>query len=311
VKTLTRLARQRFSTMGCPAELAVYAGSKADADRALAIARSEATRLDLKYSHYRGDSYLARLQVQAAGEGGAAVDEETAALFNFAACLQRQSGGCFDITSGRLGDLWRHSTRLPAPAAIEEALRYTGWDAVGWDGRRFFLPQGMKLDLGGIVKEYAADRIALLLRQAGFTSGYIDLGGDLGLLGPHPGGRPWRVGIRHPRTEDSAAGAMAMIEMASGGLASSGDYERFRLFEGKRYSHLIDARTGWPVAGLASVSVQAVSCLLAGALSTLAMLLGPQPGLELLAESGLPWLAHDGEQPIFSPAARASTLRAC
>jgi len=301
----------RFSTMGCPAELAVYCDSAPAAAHALALAQGEAQRLDLKYSHYRSDSELVRLQASAAAPGGATVDEETAALLNFAACLYQQSGGCFDITSGRLGELWGHSTLLPTPEALDAALRHTGWDEVGWDGRRLVLPKGMKLDLGGIVKEYAADRITLLLRQAGFTSGFINLGGDLGLLGPHPDGRPWRVGIRHPRAGGSTAGAMAMIEMASGGLASSGDYERFRLFDGKRYSHLIDARTGWPVEGLASVSVQAISCLLAGALCTLAMLLGRRPGLGLLAESGLPWLAHDGERAFSSPVAGVSCAPAC
>lgn len=280
--------RHRFSTMGCPAELCVYAHSETEALQALRIARDETQRLDHKYSHYREDSLLARLQVSASQRGGKPVDAETSALLNFAACQHQQSEGRFDITSGALTRLWQQSADLPGESEISEALAKTGWDKVGWDDVRLQLPPGMQLDLGGIVKEYAADRVALLLRQAGFSSGYIDLGGDLHVLGPHPDGRPWNVGIRHPRKP----GVLACVDIFSGGLASSGDYERYRMINGKRYSHILDARSGWPVAGLASVSVIAPSCLVAGAVSTLAMLLEQSDAKRFLAQSRLHWLGY-------------------
>ena len=284
--------RQRFNTMGCPAELCVYAPSGTAALQAFAIAQRETQRLDLKYSHYREDSFLAHLQLSATRPGGQRVDPETAALLNFAACQYQQSEGRFDITAGRLTRLWQASAGLPGADEINQALARTGWDQVVWDGHCLQLPSGMQLDLGGIVKEYAADRVALLLRQAGFHSGYIDLGGDLHILGPHPEGRPWNVGIRHPRQ----AGVLACVDVFSGGLASSGDYERYRMIGGKRYSHIIDARCGWPVESLASVSVIAPSCLIAGAISTLAMLLARDDALRFLAQSGLHWLGYDGNR---------------
>ncbi|HET6564484.1 MAG TPA: FAD:protein FMN transferase, partial [Xanthomonadales bacterium] len=275
------------------------------ANRAFAITIAEVSRLDQKYSHYRGDSYLSRIQGEAAQPGGVVVDPETAALLNFSQCQFQQSEGCFDITSGRISRLWDGATSTPTRDAIDQALLYTGWHRVAWDGQTLGLPSGMNLDLGGIVKEYAADRVALLLRQAGFDSGYINLGGDLYIIGPHPDGTAWRVGIRHPR----AAGAIAAVSVTQGGLASSGDYERFRVIDGQRYSHLVDARNGWPVHGLASVSVCASSCLLAGAVSTLAILLGRKKGLELLAESGLQWLAHDGRKLVRSDQRSISRAR--
>lgn len=283
--------RMRFSSMACPAELCVYARSAAEARSALAVAIRESSRLDRKYSHYREDSELAILQHSASRPGGKRVDGETAALLDFAACQFQQSEGRFDITAGHLTRLWEQVPQIPSDPEIAAALLMTGWHRVAWDGRTLILPAGMHLNLGAIVKEYAADRIALLLRRQGFESGYVDLGGDLHFIGPHPDGRPWQVGIRHPR----AVGAMAGLGIRSGGLATSGDYERFRLHAGRRYSHILDARSGWPVAGLASVSVLAPCCLLAGAVSTLAMLLDKYAGLELLAESGLCWLAHDGK----------------
>jgi thiamine biosynthesis lipoprotein len=149
----------------------------------------------------------------------------------------------------------------------------------------------MRLDLGGVVKEYAADRAALCLKSAGIQSGYVDLGGDLHFLGPHPDGSAWRAGVRNPR----GTGAIAALSIMRGGLATSGDYERCLEVGGQRFGHIINPFTGWPVQGLASVSVVAPSCLLAGAISTLAMLQSRDAGLEFLSTCGLQWMAHDGQ----------------
>ena len=146
---------------------------------------------------------------------------------------------------------------------------------------------GMRLDLGGIVKEYAADRCAQRCRDAGIDSGVVDLGGDLALIGPHDDGTPWIVGIKAPRAPGRAS---ARIELPRGGLATSGDYERALIVDGQRYSHIVDARNGAPVQGFASVSVVAESCLIAGAAATLAMLFGVERGGAYLRELGLPHL---------------------
>jgi len=282
--------------MGCPAEICLYAPQTETAEAAFPIAVNECRRLDRKYSHYRSDSYLARLLRDASRVRGTRVDAETAELLNLAATQFEQSRGLFDITSGKLAALWDRRTCLPGSPEIAEALSRTGWHRVDWDGARLRLPPGMRLDLGGIVKEYAADRAAILLKNAGFTSGCIDLGGDLHVLGPHPDGKPWNIGIRHPR----GPGVLSSTRIRRGGLATSGDYERCTLIGGRRFSHIINPLTGWPVEGLASVSVIAPSCLLAGAVSTLAMLMGAGEGLRFLSESGLSWLAHDGLRTMQS-----------
>ena len=276
--------------MGCPAEVCLYAPGPEAALAGFLLAESECRRLDRKYSNYRADSYLAGLQREAALPEGVRVDGETAALLNMAATLHEESHGLFDVTAGGLTALWEHRTTLPGSREIATALSMTGWHRVRWDGARLRLPAGVCFDLGGMVKEYAADRAAWLLKARGFESGFVDLGGDLHVLGPHPAGAPWRIGIRHPR----GRGALASIEIGHGGLATSGDYERFTVIDGVRYGHIIDPTTGWPVRGLATVSVVARTCLLAGAVSTLAMLSDTRQGLEFLADSGLAWLAHDG-----------------
>jgi FAD:protein FMN transferase len=284
------LFRHHFGSMGCPAEIALYASSAECAASAIATAESEVHRLDQKYSHYRQDSKLEHLLRLASRARGVRVDDETAALLNFAATQYQVSAGLFDITAGRLTALWDRAQAVPQARQICAALALTGWQRVEWDGVRLHLPRGMRLDLGGVVKEYAADRAALQLKSAGIQSGYVDLGGDLHFLGPHPDGSAWRAGVRNPR----GAGAIAAMNLRRGGLATSGDYERCLEVDGQRFGHIINPFTGWPVQGLASVSVVAPSCLLAGAVSTLAMLQGRDEALEFLSSCGLQWMAHDG-----------------
>ena len=276
--------------MGCPCALHLEADTETAAQAALAAARAECDRLDRKYSHYRDDSLIAR--IAARPNERIEVDEETANLLDFAAALHAQSEGLFDITAGSLTRLWDAQRGcVPTPDEIAQALHVTGWQHVGWARPILQLQrQGMRIDLGGLVKEYAADRCAQLCREAGVASGVVDLGGDLALIGPHRDGASWVVGIKAPRAPGRAS---ASIELVRGGLATSGDYERALIIDGRRYSHIVDPRSGVPVRSFASVSVVADSCLIAGAAATLAMLLGIERGGAYLRELGLAHLTID------------------
>ncbi len=274
--------------MGCPCKVQLYARSRPEALAAFSRAESEVHRLDHKYSHYRDDSELKQIQLKASRSGGVIVDRETAALLDYAQTQFEVSEGLFDITARALSALWDRVEELPDERQIRKALKQTGWQRLDWDGKRLRTPAGMSFDLGGVVKEYAADRAAWILKNMGFESGYANLGGDLHFMGPHPDGKRWQTGIRHP---DHRMRAIASINVLSGGLASSGNYERYSLIDGKRYGHIINPETGWPVNGLAGVSVLAPSCLVAGSVTTLAMLVAVDDGLSLLRASGLPWLA--------------------
>lgn len=284
-----RLHRYAFSSMGCPCEIQIEAEDESVASVAAAKARAEVERLDEKYSHYRSDNWLARLCRDAAADRGVDVDEEAANLIDFAAALHAQSGGRFDITAGALTKLWDlESGRVPAPAEIDAALARTGWHRVEWRRPRLrFSVAGMRIDLGGVVKEYAADRAADICRDHGAAHGVVDLGGDLAVIGAHADGSGWLAGIKSPRRPGEVH---ASIRLDRGGLATSGDYERVMIVDGKRYSHIVDARSGRPVESFASVSVVAERCLVAGAASTLAMLLGLDGGGAYLRELGLPYL---------------------
>jgi len=284
--------RVPFKAMGSPCELHLQAESQERLDAVASAAIAEVARLEAKYSRYRDDSFASRINASAGDPAGLEVDPETASLLDYADLAWQQSGGLFDISSGVLRRVWRLRTgRVPEPAEIEALRPLIGWGKVRWLRPHVVLPfAGMELDFGGYVKEYAADRVAELCRAQGLRHGLVDLGGDLAVVGPHPDGSPWRVGIRHPR---AAEGAIASVALFAGGIATSGDYERCMLVDGKRYAHILNPRTGWPVAGLASVSVAASHCLVAGTASTIAMLKGGRAGPAWLDRLGLPSLRVD------------------
>jgi len=287
-----RLFRFDFEAMASPCVFHLYAEQEATAELAAIGASEEVARIEAKFSRYRPQSELSRLN-RAAEDGAAAeVDDETAALLDFAFAAYEKSGGLFDITSGLLRKAWDFTAqRLPEQAALDALLERVGMEHVCWQAPRLsFARAGMELDFGGIGKEYAVDRAAEFAAGCGIAHGMIDLGGDMRALGPHPDGAPWRVGIRTPRAADQV---LTTLLLRRGGLASSGDYERFIEVGGRRYCHILDPRTGWPCEGMACVSVLAEGCLAAGCVATIAMLKGKE-GPAYLQRTGLTHLYCDG-----------------
>lgn len=277
--------------MGTPCDLQLFAPDPASAQKVADLAIQDIQRLELKYSRYRDDSLLSDINRVAKQGGRIAVDDETAGLLNYADACHQQSGGLFDISSGLLRQAWRFDKgQLPEQTLIASLLEWVGWEKVRWSPPELtFLVPNMELDFGGIVKEYASDRVATLCRQAGCRHGLVNLGGDVKIIGPRPDGQPWRIGIAHPRNKNALLESLALHR---GAVASSGDYERCILIGGKRYSHVLNPKTGWPVGHLTSVTVVSDHCVVAGSASTIAMLKEEQ-GPAWLAELGLPHLWTD------------------
>jgi thiamine biosynthesis lipoprotein len=182
-----------------------------------ASAEHEVRRIEARYSRYRGDSELMRINKVAAAGGSIDIDPETAGLIAYAKACFAKSDGAFDITSGLLHKVWDFSAaRVPNQASIDAVLPLIGLDKVMLSsGRLHFGKAGMELDFGGIGKEYAADRAAEVCIGLGARYGFIDLGGDIRVFGPQPDGCPWRIGIRHPR---DAAKVVAEITLSQGAL---------------------------------------------------------------------------------------------
>lgn len=267
-----------FTAMASACEIRIADVALHDARRLAEAAIAEIRRIEAKYSRYRDDSVISRINAAAGTKhAGVAVDAETAHLLNFAAKLFEMSDGLFDCTSGVFRRAWDFKTaRLPMQATLDALLPLVGWQHVSWDEDKIALTRsGMELDFGGFGKEYAVDRVTTLLEASGVEHALINLGGDVRAVGPRPGGAPWQVGIRDPRAPigDNDC-CFASLPLTRGAIATSGDYERFIEVDGRRYCHILNPKTGWPVSHWRSVSVVGVVCVLAGALSTIAMLKG-------------------------------------
>ena len=285
-----------FQAMASRCEIRLAAVSGAEARALAEPALEEVRRIEAKYSRYRADSIVSRINA-AAGVSAVACDEETLALLDYADAVYRSSGGRFDITSGVLRKVWdfRLGT-VPSPRSLERLLPLVDWRQVRRENGSVMLSTiGMELDFGGFGKEYAVDRAAEILIAQGVQHGYVNLGGDMRFLGPRPDGEEWHIGIQHPRDAQATA---ASVPFSRGALATSGDYERYFEADGRRYCHILDPRSGMPVSYWRSVSVVSPMAIAAGSCSTTAMLL-ERDGLEFLEQSGLSYLAIDQDGRIY------------
>jgi FAD:protein FMN transferase len=266
-----------FQAMASPCSLQLVGDDDEAMSAAAEAAMGEVRRIEHKYSRYRTDSIVSRIN-QAAGGDTVEVDPETSSLLHFADQLWQQSEGLFDITSGVLRTAWDFKrATVPSPEILASALGRIGWSKVEMTASTFRLAQkGMEIDLGGFGKEYAADRAAAILKEHGVRQALVNLGGDLhALADPAMQPHTWTVAIQHPRPpEHDPLATTAALQLSHGGLATSGDYERFFELKGKRYCHILNPITGWPVAHFQSVSVVANNTTTAGALATIAMLKG-------------------------------------
>ena len=289
------LYRFPFFAMSSPCEVQLYSDDKPHAQCVADQVMADVRRIEARYSRYRDDSVLSGINRVAAKGGVATIDEETAALLNYADICYQQSEGLFDITSGVLRQAWDFKAqKIPKKSAINKLLSVVGWDKVQLSATQIgFKRSGMQLDFGGIGKEYAVDRAAVICKEHGIEHGLVDLGGDIKIIGSHADGRPWSVGLRHPRKPDAL---LASVKVYAGAVASSGDYERCIEDNGRRYSHVLNPKTGWPVNGLVGVTVLAEQCVIAGSACTIAMLM-EQRGKQWLDELGLQhiWMDQQGE----------------
>lgn len=295
---VSSLHRHAFSALGCTNEIQIYA-PEVGVDRLFQKAVAECRRIESKFSRFRDDSIVSQINRAAGSVQRIEVDEEVAALLNYADAAFRTSDGLFDITSGILSRLWNFREMVvPSEQEIATVLPFVGWDLVEWTAPTIRLPfPRMEIDFGGIGKEYAVDRLASILLESGIRHGMVNLGGDLRILGPHPDGKRWNIGISHPRlTQD----ALATVGALEGALATSGDYERYFEIDGVRYCHIINPKTGMPAQGVQAVTVFSQSCTVAGTACTTAMLYGPDAGKNYLDELGCPYIFVRNEHSIVT-----------
>lgn len=188
-------------------------------------------------------------------------------LYQKAYTIYRDSDGKFDISVGALSRVWGfhdHSFRIPKTIDLNRARQTVGMDKIHIQEGRIVLPPGTELDWGGIAKGYGIDRAASVLIEMGIERGFVNAGGDLYCWGTNPSGRPWKIGIKHPRQ----AGFLGVLSISEESAATTGDYQRFFIEEGVRYHHVFDPQTGFPAKGKQSVTVVGPEAALCDALST-------------------------------------------
>ena len=303
-----KIFRIPFKAMASKCEIVIASDNAQNAHSVVQPAIAEVLRIELKYSRYRPDSIISKINA-AAGLTAVDCDAETWGLLEYANNLYQTSDGLFDITAGILRRAWNFKeVRLPSEKNLKQLCELIDWTNVErsrqqLQRQQIRLPRvGMELDFGGFGKEYAADRAAGVLSAQEVKHGYVNLGGDMRVLGPKPDGQAWMMGIQDPRDNTKL---IARIPIIQGGLATSGDYERYFELSGRRYCHILNPRTGQPVDYWRSVSVIAPLAIIAGSCTTITMLKNVT-GLDYLEALGYSYLAIDQTGKIhMSQASRA------
>lgn len=273
-----------FRAMGTLCQITFYpTDSRVAGEQFKAATLRWVAEFEARYSRFLPDSLISLIN-QSAGKNWVELDEESERLFALCHELFFLTRGAFDPTAMPLIKLWNWKATppvIPTEAEIQAMKQFVGWNKVQRRNGAIHLPrEGMCIDLGGIGKEYAVDRVMQIAAQHGLGNVLVDFGQDLCLRGAPPSKPAWHIGLEDPANPGKCWAGLAVKDRA---VATSGDYLRNFQINGRRYGHIIDPRSGHPVDnGCRAVSVIAPTCTVAGILSTTAFILGPTEGLNLI-----------------------------
>ncbi|HUT31067.1 MAG TPA: FAD:protein FMN transferase [Sedimentisphaerales bacterium] len=292
------------AVMGTFARVVAVAKNSSGANSAVEAAFAQLRNVDALMSDYKSDSEISRVN-RDAYERPVKVSEATFDVLQKAIYFSELSDGAFDVTVGPLVDLWRQAAEAnsaPTEAELNQARSKVGYEKLLLDANQMsvrFAFDGMRLDLGGIAKGYAIDKAIEAMYKGGALGGMVDIGGDIRCFGvPTKGKTHWLIGLQDPnRAEDwLATGETSLVlKLTDDAIATSGDYRRFVLIDGEKYSHIVDTKTGRGSKGLSSVTIICSNAIDADALATAVSVMGPQKGLALIEK--LP----DTEAILISP----------
>ncbi len=272
-----------FQAMGTRCQITFATGARVAGEQfKLAVVRWVAD-FEARYSRFIPESLIGRIN-ENAGKTWIEVDEETDRILSLCHDLYFFTRGAFDPTALPLIKLWNWKANppvIPTDTAIQSARELVGWSKVQRRKGAIFLPRaGMSIDLGGVGKEYAVDRVVQLAAEHGIQNVLVDFGQDVRVQGQPSGKGAWHIGLEDPLNPGKCWAGVAVKDKA---VATSGDYLRHFQAQGRRYGHILDPRSGYPVDnGCRAVSVIAPTCTFAGILSTTAFILGPTEGLNLI-----------------------------
>lgn len=270
--------------MGSPFAITVIHEDKDKAWEGIKAAEREIERIEALISSWKESSQTSAIN-RAAGKEAVEVDAELFQLISRAQKVSQLSSGAFDISYASMDRIWKFDgslTELPSDEAISNSVARINYKNILLNKEKqtvFLKEKGMKIGFGAIGKGYAANRAKKILQEMGIESGMVNAGGDLIAWGKEENGQAWKIAVADPSKEKQV---LAWLEVDNKAVVTSGDYERFVMLDGKRYAHIIDPRSGWPVQGLKSVSIICPDAEIADALATTVFVLGKEKGLELV-----------------------------
>lgn len=290
--------------MGNRFEISVVHEDKNWAEERIEEAIEEIRRIEKLLTTFSDDSQTNQINANA-GEKPVKVDKEVFDLIQRSIRISNLTQGAFDITYGSIDkSLWnfdKNMTELPSREVAKEMVRLINYQNIEVDEAKttvLLKEKGMRIGFGGIGKGYAADKAKALMQNNGVTSGIVNASGDLITWGNQPDGKPWTVGIADPNTKEKPFSALNISNYA---IATSGDYEKFVMIDGKRYSHTIDPKTGLPISGIKSVTILAPNAELADALATPVMVMGVEVGLDLINQlKGIACIIINDKNRLFA-----------
>lgn len=280
------LRKRTVTLMGSRFDITIVDTDSASAEANIDAVIAEVTRIEDLISDWRSYTQVSKVN-QYAGIKPVKVDKEVFELTERAIRLSEQTNGAFDISFAAMDRIWKFDgsmTAMPSPEAIKKSIAKVGYKNIILNKKEstiFLKLKGMKIGFGALGEGYAADQCKSMMMAKGVQAGIINGSGDMNTWGKRPDGSCWNIGITDPTDTDRF---FAIVPLDSGAVVTSGSYEKFVIFNGKRYAHIINPKTGYPATGLSSVTIFGPSAELANGLSTSIMVMGKRAGLKLLKQ---------------------------
>lgn len=280
------LVKRKVILMGSQFEFTVSETDSATANGKIDKAIEEVKRIENLISEWDSTTQISTVN-RNAGIHPVVVDREVFELTQRAIAYSKLSDGAFDISIAALDKVWIFDgsmDSMPSSQQIRNSINQVGYQYIRLDSVRstlFLVKKGMKIGFGSIGKGYAADKASAFLQSMGVPGGIVNASGDLAAWGTQPGSQPWLIGISNPF---KPAKVVQVLKIRDGSVATSGSYQKYAEINGRRYSHIIDPRTGYPSTGVTSVTITGPSAEFANALSTSVMVLGEKDGIKLVEQ---------------------------
>jgi thiamine biosynthesis lipoprotein len=295
--------KRKLVLLTSPFEMTVVAKDTVEANQYIDLAIAEVKRVENLVSDWKPETQISHVN-QNAGIQPVKVDDEVFQLVKRSIKISKLTDGAFDISYASMDKIWKFDgsmKEMPTPEAIKKSVEKVGYQKIILDEKDktiFLRDKGMKLGLGGIAQSFIADNIRDLLKSKGCTSGIANVSGDIAAWGKQPDGKPWTIGIINPMNKNKIFATFPLVDSS---VETSGTYEKYVVFDGVQYSHIINPKTGYPAQGIVSVTVFANQTEIADGLAKGVFLYGVEAGLDLVNQlKGIECIIVDSKGKIYS-----------